>query len=100
MLKKIVSVCLAACLVCAGCALAEEGSFVSYHSDFSAGTDGWYARSAGGASVSVTEEGLKITGRTASWNSPGRDFPLQAGKEYALSVRVRQESQATATAVR
>ena len=96
MLKKIVSVCLAACLVCAGCALAEEGCFVSYHSDFSAGTDGWYARSAGGAAVSVTEEGLKITGRTASWNSPGRDFPLQAGKEYALSVRVRQESQATA----
>lgn len=65
---------------------------VDYASDFSAGTDGWYARSAGGAAVSVTQEqGLLITGRTATWNSPGRDFPLVTGKTYTLSVLVKQD---------
>ncbi len=65
---------------------------VDYASDFSAGTDGWYARSAGGAAVSVTQEqGLLITGRTATWNSPGRDFPLVTGKTYTFSVLVKQD---------
>lgn len=65
---------------------------VDYASDFSADTDGWYARSAGGAAVSVTQEqGLLITGRTATWNSPGRDFPLVTGKTYTLSVLVKQD---------
>lgn len=64
----------------------------AYASDFSAGTDGWYARSAGGATVSVTEEmGLLTQGRTATWNSPGRDFPLTTGKTYQLSVLVKQD---------
>ena len=48
---------------------------IDYKSDFSSGTDGWYARSAGGASISVTEEqGLLIVGRDATWNSPGQDL--------------------------
>ena len=65
---------------------------IDYKSDFSAGTDGWYARSAGGASVSVTDEqGLLIVGRTATWNSPGRDFDLVPGKTYNLSVQVKQD---------
>jgi len=65
---------------------------IEYASDFSAGTDGWYARSAGGAEVSVTEDNaLLITGRTATWNSPGRDFPLVTGKTYNLSVLVKQD---------
>ncbi len=65
---------------------------IEYVSDFSAGTDGWYARSAGGASISVTGEGgLYITGRTATWNSPGRDFELVTGKTYVLSVQVKQD---------
>ena len=73
---------------------AEESDApaLSYESDFSAGTDGWYARSAGGAEVSVTDElGLLTTGRTATWNSPGRDFALTTGKTYALSVLVKQD---------
>ncbi|MBR4692769.1 MAG: endo-1,4-beta-xylanase, partial [Oscillospiraceae bacterium] len=68
-----------------------------YASDFSAGTDGWVARSAGTASVAVTEEGaLRIEGRQATWNSPGREFPLTAGETYLLSVRVRQDEKASA----
>ncbi|MBR6572004.1 MAG: endo-1,4-beta-xylanase [Clostridia bacterium] len=73
---------------------AEESNEppLEYASDFSAGMDGWYARSAGGASVSVTdEEGLLIVGRSATWNSPGRDFPLVTGKTYQLSVLVKQD---------
>ena len=62
-----------------------------YASDFSAGTDGWYPRSMGGASLDVTEDGaLWITGRSADWHSPGRDFPLAAGESYRLRVLVRQ----------
>ena len=65
---------------------------IDYKSDFSEGTDGWYARSTGTASISVTEEqGLLITGRTDTWNSPGRDFDLVPGKTYNLSVLVKQD---------
>ena len=65
---------------------------IDYTSDFSAGTDGWYARSTGTASLSVTDEqGLLITGRTATWNSPGRDFALVTGKTYNISVLVKQD---------
>ena len=82
---------LAACLT--GASAEETG----YHSDFTRGTDGWYARSMGGATLSVTEEGaLAITGRTDNWHSPGRDFALQAGETYELSVQVKQEDAAEA----
>ncbi len=65
---------------------------IDYTSDFSQGEDGWYARSGGGASISVTDEqGLLIVGRTATWNSPGRDFALVPGKTYNLSVLVKQD---------
>ena len=64
---------------------------IDYVSDFSAGEDGWYARSAGGAAVSVVDEALFITGRTATWNSPGRDFALVPGKTYNMSVLVKQD---------
>ena len=97
MFKRLTAVLTVLCLMLCGCALAQEEKFVSYHSDFSSGTDGWYARSAGGASISVQDGALTIVGRTGSWNSPGRDFPLEAGKEYALSVQVRQDAVASAT---
>ena len=64
---------------------------IDYTSDFSEGEDGWYARSAGGASISVVDGALFITGRTATWNSPGRDFALVPGKTYNLSVLVKQD---------
>ncbi len=65
---------------------------IDYTSDFSQGEDGWYARSGGGASIYVTDEqGLMIIGRTATWNSPGRDFALVPGKTYNLSVLVKQD---------
>ena len=65
---------------------------IDYASDFSQGEDGWYARSAGTASLSITDEqGLLITGRTDTWNSPGRDFALVPGKTYNISVLVKQD---------
>ncbi|MBQ2957956.1 MAG: carbohydrate binding domain-containing protein, partial [Clostridia bacterium] len=72
-------------------ALAQEVE-MGYVSDFAQGEDGWYARSMGTAKVYVTEEKtLKIEGRTDNWNSPGRDFLLQQGTTYQLSVEVKQE---------
>ncbi|MDD6051640.1 MAG: endo-1,4-beta-xylanase [Clostridiales bacterium] len=92
-MKKILPLLLM--LLCLTIALAEDTA-IDYTSDFSEGTDGWYARSAGGAEVSVTaEKGLLITGRTATWNSPGRDFDLVCGKTYALSVLVKQDETAS-----
>lgn len=64
---------------------------IDYTSDFSGGEDGWYARSAGSASIAVVDDALFITGRTSTWNSPGRDFALVPGKTYNLSVLVKQD---------
>ena len=70
---------------------AEAGAL--YQSDFTRGTDGWYARSSGTASVATlpTEDALRTTGRADNWNSPGRDFDLIPGGKYALRVEVRQD---------
>ncbi len=76
--------------------VVEESAFQPYASDFSAGTDGWYARSAGTASVEVKEGALHISGRTATWNSPGRDFDFTPGTNYRVSLMVKQEEAATA----
>jgi len=84
---------LLALTLCGMTAFAEPGAPL-YLSDFSAGADGWVARSAGGASVSVLPEGaLRIVGRDSDWNSPGRDFDLVPGGRYVFSVHVRQEQQ-------
>ena len=91
-MKKALFLLLAALLVLsAACALAEDESL--YLSDFTRGEDGWYARSAGSATVSVLSEenALRIEGRADNWNSPGRDFDLVPGGRYLLSVEVRQE---------
>lgn len=74
------------------CALgAAEGDTTVYLSDFTEGADGWYARSAGTATVDVKDGCLLIEGRASNWNSPGRDFDLVPGARYLLSVQVRQE---------
>ena len=84
---------LAAALALGGApAIADEDTTV-YLSDFTANEDGWYARSTGSAQISVLDEdALRIVGRTADWNSPGRDFDLVPGGKYDLSVQVRQET--------
>ncbi len=87
-MKKWMLFLLAAALCVTG-AMAEE---MEYRSDFSAGTDGWYARSGGGAVIEVTDEGLLITGRNATWNSPGRAFDLVPEEAYRISVDVKQSS--------
>ena len=76
-------------------AVADD-SFQSYASDFSSGTDGWYARSAGTASIEVKDGALCITGREATWNSPGRDFDLTPGTSYRVTLMVKQDDRATA----
>ena len=67
-----------------------------YESDFSGGTDGWYARGTGEAAIEVNELGLYTYGRQATWNSPGRQFPLIPGEEYKISVEVMQEEKDSA----
>lgn len=86
-------ICLLLVLLCAvPCvALGEGAAFTPYHSDFSAGDDGWYPRSAGEAQGEVRDGAYWISGRTAAWNSPGRAFPLVAGKSHHISVQVMQE---------
>ncbi|MBR5288493.1 MAG: endo-1,4-beta-xylanase [Clostridia bacterium] len=77
-------------------AICEENA-VLYQSDFSSGSDGWYARSTGGARLKTTQDGtLAITGRSDNWHSPGRDFALAQGVRYELSVQVRQSEKAQA----
>lgn len=87
-ISLLTALCLLPCL--ASAEEVPEAAFV-YESDFSAGTDGWYARSSGGAVIEATAEGLRITNRSATWHSPGRDFPLVAGRTYELSVEVKQD---------
>ncbi len=97
-MKKLVCLTLALTMLLGifGTAAAEE-AFMRYESDFSGGTDGWYARSAGEAAIQVTPEGtLRIEGRTAAWNSPGRDFALVPGRSYTFSALARQDDEASA----
>ena len=75
-MKKLVASLLILSLLGTCAAGAADGAKDIYTSDFSADTDGWYGR---GAQSFITPEGtLKTTGRTSSWNSPGRDFNLPA----------------------
>ena len=92
-LKKFLCwlLCLMLCLSLLPFAAAEDTMY-TYRSDFAADTDGWYARSTGGASLTVADGALTIAGRDQDWHSPGRDFPLEDGAEYQLSVQVRQSS--------
>lgn len=94
-MKRLLSILMILVLL-VPCALSEAPSPV-YASDFSIGTDGWYARSMGSAKISVTDGVLTITGRTDSWNSPGRDFPLVCGGKYEMSVMVYQDEIPSAT---
>ncbi len=92
-MKKLTALILAL-MMCFGCvgSLAQEAQPLVYLSDFSNGTDGFYARSMGGASISVADGVLTMTGRSQDWNSPGRDFPLVAGTAYDISVQVCQNT--------
>ncbi|MBE5816089.1 MAG: hypothetical protein E7320_12990 [Clostridiales bacterium] len=95
-MKRILSLLLSLVLCLTALpAMAQEGMF-TYVSDFTAGTDGWYARSTGGAAVTVADGALCITGRSGDWHSPGRDFELEYTAEYELSVEVYQNSQGSA----
>ena len=75
-MKKIVAILLLAMLALSAVAMGEEAPFTGYKSNFSDGTDGWYARGTGSAQVTAESGALRIFGRDADWNSPGRAFPL------------------------
>ena len=91
-LKKFFSILLCLMLLVSCFSTAAADDLYTYQSDFSAGTDGWYARSTGGASLSFADGALTITGRDTDWHSPGRDFPLENTGVYDLSVQVYQDS--------
>ena len=87
---KTCILCLMMVFLCT-CALAD-GQPLDYHADFSSGADGWYPRSMGQATLAVTEEQtLRIDGRLDNWHSLGRDFPLETGVMYEITVQVRQQ---------
>ena len=90
-MKRTISALMIFTLLLTGCAAAgAEGDALVYASDFSAGPDGWYGRR---ATCTVTGDGaLHTEGRTADWNSPGRDFDLIEGGKYRFSVEVRQDT--------
>lgn len=80
-------------------AVAEENApgTVRYHSDFTTGADGWYARSTGGAMGFAADGVYTLTGRTSDWHSPGHDFALSLSGQYALQVQIRQDTLEQAT---
>ena len=89
MKKKLLAILLIVSILGA-CASAMAGKAAEiYHSDFSAGEDGWYGR--GCQSFRTADNTLKSIGRTAAWNSPGRDFDLIEGVKYQMSVEVLQK---------
>jgi len=90
--KKWIAAMLMLLLAFSCTALGEEAGFSLYVSDFSQGFDGWYPRSTGTAALESRDGALYITGRTSSWNSPGRDFDLQPGIKYQFSFQVMQNS--------
>lgn len=87
-MKRLLAFLLALVLALPTLTLAEDVPLISYVSDFTQGTDGWYPRSAGQAALIAEDGVLTITGRNATWNSPGREFNLQPGKKYRITVQV------------
>ena len=73
-------------------AAAEETVF--YESNFSKGQDGWYTWDP--CQLYTKNKVLGIKGRQESWNSPRRDFPLEPGVTYYISVEVCQKQQQSA----
>ncbi len=90
MIKRLLAGLVALCLSGGLATAAADEAKTVYASDFSSGTDGWYGR--GAQSFSTAEGTLKTVGRQSDWNSPGRDFPLVEGGEYAFSVQVKQDT--------
>ena len=89
MIKRILAALMIVLLTAGYFAVTfAENAEMIYSSDFRSSEDGWYGR--GATSFRTEEATLKTTGRTSSWNSPGRDFDLIEGGIYELSVEVRQ----------
>ena len=94
-MKKLISLLLALCLLLSLSSALADGNTLVYASDFTAGTDEWFAR--GAESVfRTTEATLRTEGRTSDWNSTGRYFELVAGNRYNLSVEVYQDGEDSA----
>ena len=89
MMKRILAFWMILSLLCGCVSALADGAKAIYSSDFSKDEDGWYGR--GAQSFRTKEDTLKTTGRTSSWNSPGRDFSLIDGGKYDLSVEVKQD---------
>ncbi|MBQ3668661.1 MAG: endo-1,4-beta-xylanase [Clostridia bacterium] len=86
-MRKTICLLLALCFISAF--TWAEGNELDYTSDFTDGTDGWFGR---GAQIEAIDGALLVSGRTSSWNSPGRYFELVPGSKYEISVDVMQDS--------
>src|SRR5689334_16024277 len=88
--------CVAASLLPAAPHAQAVDPVVVMHSDFEDGTtQGWFGR--GSAALAASAEaaqsgtqGLRTTGRTATWNGPGRNVlnTVQKGATYAIEAQV------------
>ena len=85
--KRALAALLVAAVMILSCGTAEEEN-VLYESAFSGrDTDGWYTE--GGETLAVTAQGtLSVRNRKEDWHGPRRDFPLEPGTEYTISVEV------------
>ncbi|HZM77451.1 MAG TPA: carbohydrate binding domain-containing protein [Candidatus Limnocylindrales bacterium] len=99
--------CVAASLLPAAPHAQAVDPVVVMHSDFEDGTtQGWFGRGAAALSVSTEAahagvNGLRTTGRTATWNGPGRNVlsTVQKAATYAIEAHVRLVAGQAATAV-
>lgn len=99
--------CIAASLLPASPRAQAVDPVVVMHSDFEDGTtQGWFGRGAAALSVNADAahagaNGLRTTGRTATWNGPGRNVlnTVQKGATYAIEAQVRLVPGQTQTAV-
>ena len=93
-MKKILAAVLALIMIL-GCTSVYADDMVElYKSDFTkAQCDGWYGNC---APYKVTDEGdFFMYSRSQGWNAPKREFKLQPGVEYKVTVEIYQESMDT-----
>ena len=90
--KRALAALLVAAVMILSCGTAAEEN-VLYESAFSGrDTDGWYTE--GGDTLAVTAQGtLSVRNRKEDWHGPRRDFPLEPGTEYTISVEVMQKQE-------
>lgn len=100
MMKKLVCMLLALCMLLSGLAFAEENKQPPvYESNFTESKDGWTGRSRGGMKLGRLDGALTVSFRVGDWNGPVHEVALEAGTRYWLCVDVMNTSNSSANFV-